>query len=91
LIFPFSASVTAFFEVLSTNGNTYLGGDDLDRNIVAYWMDEAGISAAELNSNKELSQGLRLRAEEAKKHLSQHDAFPYRMERPYFIHHQRKI
>jgi molecular chaperone HscA len=63
------------FEVLSTNGNTYLGGDDLDRNIVAYWMDEAGISAAELNSNKELSQGLRLRAEEAKKHLSQHDAF----------------
>jgi molecular chaperone HscA len=63
------------FEVLSTNGNTYLGGDDLDRNIVAYWMDETGISAAEINSNKELSQGLRLRAEEAKKHLGHHEAF----------------
>lgn len=63
------------FEVLSTNGNTYLGGDDLDRAIVSYWMNEAGITAAELNSNKELSQGLRLRAEEAKKHLSGHELF----------------
>jgi molecular chaperone HscA len=63
------------FEVLSTNGNTYLGGDDLDRNIVSYWMDQVGISAAELNSNKELSQGLRLRAEEAKKELSRHNSF----------------
>src|ERR1700733_14651488 len=56
------------FEVLSTNGNTYLGGDDLDRTIVQYWMQQAGISADELKQNKELSQGLRLRAEEAKKH-----------------------
>ena len=26
------------FEVLSTNGDTYLGGDDLDRAIIEYWM-----------------------------------------------------
>jgi molecular chaperone HscA len=32
------------FEVLSTNGNTYLGGDDLDRSIVQYWMNESGIT-----------------------------------------------
>jgi len=63
------------FEVLSTNGNTYLGGDDLDRAIVQYWMQQAGISMEELKQNKELSQGLRLRAEEAKKHLSGNDSF----------------
>ncbi|HEY1017878.1 MAG TPA: Fe-S protein assembly chaperone HscA [Sediminibacterium sp.] len=63
------------FEVLSTNGNTYLGGDDLDRAIVQYWMAQAGISMEELKQNKELSQGLRLRAEEAKKHLSSNDDF----------------
>lgn len=63
------------FEVLSTNGNTYLGGDDLDRAIVRYWMEQAGISMEELKQNKELSQGLRLRAEEAKKHLSSNDDF----------------
>lgn len=63
------------FEVLSTNGNTYLGGDDLDRAIVQYWMAQAGISMEELKQNKELSQGLRLRAEEAKKHLSSNDNF----------------
>ncbi|TAJ62285.1 MAG: Fe-S protein assembly chaperone HscA [Chitinophagaceae bacterium] len=63
------------FEVLSTNGNTYLGGDDLDRAIVQYWMEQAGISMEELKQNKELSQGLRLRAEEAKKHLSSNDIF----------------
>jgi len=63
------------FEVLSTNGNTYLGGDDLDRAIVQYWMEQAGISMEELKQNKELSQGLRLRAEEAKKHLSNNETF----------------
>ncbi|MBI2273156.1 MAG: Fe-S protein assembly chaperone HscA [Bacteroidetes bacterium] len=63
------------FEVLSTNGNTYLGGDDLDRAIVQYWMAQAGISMEELKQNKELSQGLRLRAEEAKKHLSSNEGF----------------
>lgn len=63
------------FEVLSTNGNTYLGGDDLDRTIVSYWMDEHKISEEKINTNKELSQGLRLRAEEAKKQLSNEDSF----------------
>jgi len=63
------------FEVLSTSGNTYLGGDDIDRMIVQYWMQQSGISLEELKNNQELSQGLRLRAEEAKKYLSTHDAF----------------
>ncbi|MEA3426758.1 MAG: Fe-S protein assembly chaperone HscA [Bacteroidota bacterium] len=63
------------FEVLSTNGNTYLGGDDMDRAIVQYWMEQAGITLDELKQNKELSQALRLRAEEAKKQLSVQDHF----------------
>lgn len=63
------------FEVLSTNGNTYLGGDDIDRAIVQYWIEQAGISMDELHHNKELSQGLRLRAEEAKKFLSENESF----------------
>ena len=57
------------FEVLSTNGDTYLGGDDFDRIIVQHWMKEYGILETELN-NKELFQALRLKAEEAKKYLS---------------------
>src|SRR6187399_1563112 len=32
------------FDVLSTNGDTYLGGDDMDNAIVQYWMNEAGIT-----------------------------------------------
>lgn len=63
------------FEVLSTNGNTYLGGDDIDRAIVRYWINKAGITEEELHANKGLSQGLRLRAEEAKKQLSSNDSF----------------
>lgn len=59
------------FEVLSTNGDTYLGGDDLDRVIVQYWIKKAGISDNDLKTNKKLAQSLRLRAEEAKKHLSE--------------------
>ena len=63
------------FEVLSTNGDTYLGGDDFDRVIVQHWMKQSGISEAELPNNKEISQALRLKAEEAKKHLSSNENF----------------
>lgn len=63
------------FEVLSTHGDTYLGGDDLDRSIVQYWTESLGISYNELINNKLLAQGLRLKAEEAKKHLSLHDEY----------------
>jgi molecular chaperone HscA len=63
------------FEVLSTNGDTYLGGDDFDRALVKHWMQLAGISEEELSSNAVLSQQLRLKAEEAKKHLSSNASF----------------
>jgi len=62
------------FEVLSTNGDTYLGGDDFDHAIVQYWLDESGITEEELHHNK-LAQGLRLKAEEAKKTLSFNEVY----------------
>jgi len=58
------------FEVLSTNGDTFLGGDDFDRVIVDYWMKKNNLTKADLTNNKSLSQALRLRAEEAKKALT---------------------
>ena len=56
------------FEVLSTNGDTYLGGDDIDRAIIEYWMDQMKLNASE--DQKLLKQQLRLAAEEAKIALS---------------------
>lgn len=61
------------FEVLSTNGNTYLGGDDFDRVIVDYWLQNKNISKRSLS--KEQFQVLRLKAEEAKKQLSNSGLF----------------
>lgn len=63
------------FEVLSTNGDTYLGGDDMDKAIVHYWLEKAGLTETDLVSNKEFAQALRLKAEEAKISLSSHEEF----------------
>lgn len=63
------------FEVLSTNGDTYLGGDDFDKAIVDEWLHQFNITKEELQQNKSLAQSLRLRAEEAKKHLSNHSIY----------------
>ena len=63
------------FEVLSTNGDTYLGGDDFDHAIVNFWIQQLSISASQLSSDKALAQELRLKAEEAKKELSSSDSF----------------
>lgn len=63
------------FEVLSTNGDTYLGGDDFDRLLIEHWIEAKGYSEKAIHNNKGKMQGLRLRAEEAKKHLSEEDGF----------------
>lgn len=62
--------VGGIFEVLSTNGDTYLGGDDFDRAIAQYWSTKLGLMDEELKVNKNIAQELRLLAEEAKKQLS---------------------
>jgi molecular chaperone HscA len=63
------------FEVLSTHGDTYLGGDDMDRAVAGYWKEELGIGDLELGDDKSLVQQLRVTAEEAKKHLTTNDNF----------------
>ncbi len=63
------------FEVLSTNGDTYLGGDDMDNVIVRYWQDQLGVTDTELHNFKSLAQQFRIRAEQAKVHLSDNEVY----------------
>ncbi len=66
------------FEVLSTNGDTFLGGDDFDDAIVDHWINRYGFKGAV--DEKKHRQLLRLKAEEAKKHLSQNEIFEIKYE-----------
>ncbi|TWR31618.1 Fe-S protein assembly chaperone HscA [Mucilaginibacter pallidiroseus] len=63
------------FEVLATNGDTFLGGDDFDRAIADYWIEKNNIDKYELANNRELTQQLRLKAEEAKKAFAHQSVF----------------
>lgn len=58
------------FEVLSTNGDTYLGGDDFDSAVAKHWQNQLQISSEQIKNNKSLAQSFRLTAEEAKICLS---------------------
>jgi molecular chaperone HscA len=63
------------FEVLATNGDTYLGGDDFDRCILKYFIAQLQLNEQALANSKSDMQKLRLIAETAKKHLSNHESF----------------
>ncbi len=65
------------FEVLSTFGDTFLGGDDFDRAIVDYWLRK---SIGELSDNisQQLKQSLRVLAKSARHALT--DALSYETE-----------
>ena len=65
------------FEVLSTNGDTFLGGDDFDRVIIDYWINEQQADSKRFYEDKNYKQALRLLAEEAKKTLSKDAAFKH--------------
>lgn len=59
------------FEVLSTNGDTFLGGDDFDRAIIDFWIKKFDLDT----TDSSLKQELRLQAEEAKRNLTVHESF----------------
>ncbi|PCJ66047.1 MAG: heat-shock protein Hsp70 [Bacteroidetes bacterium] len=59
------------FEVLATNGDTSLGGDDFDQQIVNFWQDLFNLE----NLSKNEKQSLRLTAENAKKILGESGEF----------------
>lgn len=61
------------FEVLSTNGDTFLGGDDFDKAIVNHWLSTNGIDLK--TKDKSFIQAIRLQAEAAKIHLSANSEF----------------
>jgi molecular chaperone DnaK len=59
------------FEVLATNGNTHLGGDDFDRAVVQWLLEDIkAVHGADLSKDLEAMQELRLGAEAAKCRLS---------------------
>ena len=59
------------FEVLATNGNTHLGGDDFDNKITQWMLDEfRKAEGVDLSKDKMALQRLKEAAEKAKKELS---------------------
>ena len=68
------------FEVLATNGNTFLGGDDFDRAIVHYWIEQNKINPEVLAADAGLMQTLRLKAEAAKVALSTQNIYNEKLE-----------
>lgn len=68
------------FEVLSTNGDTFLGGDDFDQVIQSHWQAQLNISDETLTAQPDLRQILRLEAEKAKKTLSSQESFEGQIE-----------
>jgi len=62
------------FEVLSTNGNTHLGGDDLDQRLMELVLKEIQQEwGLDLRSDVEAIQQIRLEVEKAKRRLSNED------------------
>jgi molecular chaperone HscA len=55
------------FEVLATNGDTFLGGDDFDRAILDYWITNNHLDLDTLMLYPKIIQEMRLKAEETKK------------------------
>ncbi|MFZ1787734.1 MAG: Fe-S protein assembly chaperone HscA [Saprospiraceae bacterium] len=57
------------FEVLSTHGDTHLGGDDFDQLIVDHWKEKYALNESSFSAN-DYNQTLRMAAIKAKKLLS---------------------
>lgn len=58
------------FEVLSTNGDTYLGGDDIDRAIVDFWLQQVPAAKRPRKEDTAALQSYRLAALHAKHQLT---------------------
>ena len=64
------------FEVLSTHGDTYLGGDDFDQALAEHWLKNVSSLQASAGSQQPaFRQELRLLAEQAKRALGTEDHF----------------
>lgn len=58
------------FDILSTHGDTYLGGDDFDAAIIDIFLAQLGLTESEKASHPQIMASLKVEAENAKKQLS---------------------
>jgi Fe-S protein assembly chaperone HscA len=80
------------FEVQSTNGDTHLGGDDIDNLLLAIALDEIfSEHGVDLRSNPGAVQALRKAAIDAKIRLSSEQSASFDIELPNGDHYQREI
>jgi molecular chaperone DnaK len=80
------------FEVQSTNGDTHLGGDDIDNLLLAIALDEIHAEhGVDLRSNPGAVQAVRKTAIEAKIKLSSEQAAHFDIELPNGDRYQREI
>src|SRR5207253_4130961 len=80
------------FEVIATNGDTHLGGDDIDNLLIAIALDDiAGDLKLDLRSNGEAVQAIRKAVIEAKIALSSREGAQLDVELPGGKHYQREI
>ena len=79
------------FEVLATNGNTHLGGDDFDDRIMNYLVDEFKKSnGIDLKTDKMAMQRLKEISEKANKH-NRKGAYNFKIDNPlfnYFVYYK---
>jgi Fe-S protein assembly chaperone HscA len=80
------------FEVISTNGDTHLGGDDIDNLLIAIALDDIrGDMGLDLRRNAEAVQAIRKAVIDAKIVLSSQESVTLDLELPEERRYQRKI
>ena len=80
------------FEVMATNGDTHLGGDDIDNLLIAIALDDIqGDQGIDLRSDAEAVQAIRKAVIEAKIALSSQDFAALNVDLPEGTKYQRRI
>jgi Fe-S protein assembly chaperone HscA len=80
------------FEVIATNGDTHLGGDDIDNLLIRIALDDIqGDLGVDVRRSAEVVQAIRKAVIEAKIHLSQHTDAAFDVELPGGKRYQREI
>ncbi len=80
------------FEVMATNGDTHLGGDDIDNLLIAIALDDIhGDQGIDLRASAEAVQAIRKAVIEAKIALSAQDSALLNVDLPDGAKYQRKI
>src|SRR4051812_13917576 len=80
------------FEVIATNGDTHLGGDDIDNLLIAIALDDIqGDLGMDVRRNAEVVQAVRKAVIDAKIALSSNESAELEVELPGGKHYQRTI